>query len=110
MPEAERRIGESRSSAGLRPGGIANQEEGEVAEGGDMGSKGGGKDLNLGTPEPVLSAIRSERPLLAAAEEVVVVDEWRSEVRRLVKEAVDMNEKEFAEVAEEEALMTGTVL
>lgn len=73
-----------------------NQEEGEEAEGGDMGSEGGGRDLNLGTPEPVLSAIRSARPLV---EEVVVV-EWRSEVRRLVKEVEDMNEKEFAEVCE----------
>lgn len=99
MPEGHRRIGESKSSAGLRPGGIANQEEGEEAEGGDMGSEGGGRDLNLGTPEPVLSAIRSPRPLLTADEEVVVV-EWRSEVRRLVKEEEDMNEKEFAEVGE----------
>lgn len=74
-----------------------NQEEGEEAEGGDMGSEGGGRDLNLGTPEPVLSAIRSARPLV---EEVVVVAEWRSEVRRLVKEVEDMNEKEFAEVCE----------
>lgn len=89
--EAERRIGESRSSAGLRPGGIANQEEGEAAEGGVMGSEGGGRDLNLGTPEPVLCAIRSPRPLLTA-EEVV---EWWSEVRRLVKEAEDMNEKRW---------------
>lgn len=87
--EADRRIGESKSSAGLRPGGIANQEEGEAAEGGDMGSDGGGRDLNLGTPDPVLSAIRSPSPLLTAAAEVVVW--WLSEVRRLVKEVEDMN-------------------
>lgn len=68
MLEAARRIGESKSSAGLRPGGIANQEEGEAVEGGVKGSEGGGRDLNLGTPEPVLSAIRSPRPLLAAVE------------------------------------------
>ena len=59
MLEAFNRTGESKSSAGLRPGGIAKYEEGET-RGGDIGSEGGGSDLNLGTPEPVLSAIRSD--------------------------------------------------
>jgi len=60
MCEELRRTGESRSSAGLKPGGMAKNEEGE--KGGEMGREGGGMDLNFGTPEPVLSAIRSAKP------------------------------------------------
>lgn len=30
--------------------------------GGERGREGGGVDLNLGTPDPVLSAIRSDNP------------------------------------------------
>lgn len=38
-----------------------------------MGSEGGGIDLNFGTPDPVLSAIRSESPLPTAPLSPVVV-------------------------------------
>ena len=63
----ERSTGESKSSAGLNPGGMAKYEEGEIG-GGEMGSDGGGIDLNLDTPDPLLSAIRSENPRLTAAD------------------------------------------
>lgn len=39
--------------------------------GGEMGREGGGSDLNLGTPEPVLSAIRSPRPLFPVEAEIL---------------------------------------
>lgn len=52
--EDDRRAGEPRSSAGLSPDGIAKYEEGETG-GGERGSEGGGRDLNLGKLEPVCS-------------------------------------------------------
>lgn len=87
MLDEDRRIGESKSSAGLRPGGIANQEEGEAVAGGEMGSEGGGRDLNLGTPDPVLLAIRSPSPLLTEP----AVAGWWSEASKPVKEEEDIN-------------------
>ncbi|RWW54537.1 hypothetical protein BHE74_00038877 [Ensete ventricosum] len=51
----ERRTGESKSSAGLRPAGMAKQEEGDMG-GREIGSDGGGADLNLGTPPPPVPA------------------------------------------------------
>lgn len=83
--EELRRTGESRSSAGLNPAGIAKYEEGET-DGGDIGSEGGGRDLNLGTPHPVRSAIRSDSPrrLLSPA----VVSSSAPEARRSEKEVV----------------------
>ena len=51
-----------------------------------MGNDGGGIDLNFGTPEPVLSAIRSESPLpeaaLSSAAEVATGSSSAAEVRR----------------------------
>uniref|UniRef100_A0A2P2Q8V9 Uncharacterized protein n=1 Tax=Rhizophora mucronata TaxID=61149 RepID=A0A2P2Q8V9_RHIMU len=54
MLEGFNKTGESRSSAGLNPGGIA-KKEGEIAGAGRI-------DLNFGTPDPVLSAILSANP------------------------------------------------
>lgn len=81
-----------------------------------MGSEGGGRDLNLGTPDPVRSAIRSASPPWPTCRAVVLVLGSSSvpEAKRSEKEVV-MNgcvEKvkvgcEFAEVSklpEEEAI------
>lgn len=88
--EVERRTGESRSSAGLSPGGIAKYEDRE-AKGGESGSEGGGIDLNLGTPaEPVLSAARSGGLGTAASEGT------SSAVRRSEKEVAVMKEEGVA--------------
>lgn len=103
--EEVRRTGESRSSAGLRPGGMAKKEEGEKRVGGEMGRDGGGIDLNFGMPEPILLAIlseRRERPLArppgggggggcGGGEE-----EKGSSLRRLAKEGERREEKEKA--------------
>lgn len=103
--EVKRRTGESRSSAGLKPGGIAKYEEGET-ERGERGSEGGGIDLNLGTLEPVLSAMRSERP--PARPKVEVVGMASSSAVRRSEKVVVMNDAvekekdggcEFAEVS-----------
>ena len=61
----EGKSGESKNSERLNPG-EKLKKEGETAWGETGGIEGGGIDLNLGTPEPVLSAIRSESPRLAA--------------------------------------------
>lgn len=59
--EDERKAGESRNSAGLRPDGIAKYEEGDTG-GGEMGSDGGRADLNLGK----LEYVWSEKPRVIA--------------------------------------------
>ncbi|KAK2995967.1 hypothetical protein RJ640_026006 [Escallonia rubra] len=81
----------------------AKAEEGETT-GGDKGSEGGGMDLNLGTPEPVLSAIRSTsdpRPTAAVAVVGASPKVRRSEnevvMNDLEKEKGD--EAKFAEVS-----------
>lgn len=63
MLAEERRTGESKSSAGLRPAGMAKQEEGDMG-GREIGSEGGGADLNLGTPPPPVPAksLLNDRP------------------------------------------------
>lgn len=38
-----------------------------------MGSEGGWMDLNLGTPDPVLSATRSDKPRVVAVVALVLV-------------------------------------
>jgi hypothetical protein len=49
LEEELSRTGESSSSAGLSPAGMAKYEDGEMG-GGEMGRLGGCADLNLGTP------------------------------------------------------------
>lgn len=67
MLEEGKRTGESKNSDRLNPG-EKLKKEGETAWG-EVGIEGGGIDLNLGTPEPVLSAMRSDSPRLTAEEE-----------------------------------------
>lgn len=81
-----------------------------------MGSEGGGSDLNLGTPDPVRSAIRSDSPpwwLTCLAVAVVLGSSSVPEANRSEKEVVmngcveKVNGCEFAEVSklpEEEAI------
>ncbi|GLT93761.1 hypothetical protein SLE2022_115350 [Rubroshorea leprosula] len=52
------KTGESRSSVRLNPRGMAKQEEGET-RGGEIGSEGGGIDLNFGTSD-LVSAMQSD--------------------------------------------------
>lgn len=57
--------------------------------GGERGREGGGVDLNLGIPDPVRSAIRSDNPPETAAREVsAAAEEEGGEARRSEKEVV----------------------
>jgi len=64
-----------------------------------MGSEGGWMDLNLGTPEPVLSATRSENP------RVVLGSCWR----RSVKEEEEEEELGMKGCAEKVKLLADKV-
>lgn len=58
-----------------------------------MGSEGGGIDLNFGTPEPVLWAIRSPSPRLTAA--IVMVGLTSEEELRRSEKEVGMKKEEL---------------
>jgi len=94
--EDEKRTRESQSSAELSPEGIVWYEEGD-AGGGDMGSEGGGRDLNLGKLE---LSVWSENP-----RDIAIIDRFSTLpalVRRwwLLRRRTRLaNDHEFAKVS-----------
>lgn len=67
--------------------------------GGERGKEGGGVDLNFGTPEPVLSAIRSDKPPRGLSS--LIGEAKRSEKDVVMKGCVEKVKllKELAEVS-----------